>query len=149
MAFKAWCTAAEPVAQAFSTRVAGLKRKFGSACNTSEAVKSCGEKPALKCPSTISSTSDAAMPASASASLATLTTRLSTVSASNFPNGVCAHPTMLAVMADLPRVYWLRCSLSGVAFQRFHASLADGSYAGPIAGPDLGGWTQPGPGDRG
>jgi hypothetical protein len=30
-----------------------------------------------------------------------LTTRLSTVSVSNFPNGVCAHPTMLAVMAGL------------------------------------------------
>jgi hypothetical protein len=53
----------------------------------------------LKWPSTISSTSAAAMPASASASLATFTTRLSTVSASNFPKGVCAHPTMLAVMA--------------------------------------------------
>src|SRR5580704_8518335 len=98
-----WCTAAVPVAQAFSTRVAGLKRRFGSACNTSAAVKSCGEKPALKCPSTISSTSAAAIPASASASLATLTTRLSTVSVSNLPKGVCAHPTMLAVMADLLR----------------------------------------------
>ena len=30
-------TAADPVAQAFSTRVAGLKRKSGSAWNTSEA----------------------------------------------------------------------------------------------------------------
>src|SRR5260370_34506395 len=38
------------------------------------------------------------MPASASASTATPTTRLSTVSVSNLPNGVCAHPTMLAVM---------------------------------------------------
>jgi len=90
------------VAQAFSTRVAGLKRNCGSACSTNEAVKSCGEKPALKCPSTISSTSPAEMPASASASFATLTTRLSTVSVSNFPNGVCAHPTMLAVMVVLP-----------------------------------------------
>ena len=53
----AWWTAAEPVAQAFSTRVAGLKRKLSLACSTSEAVKSCGEKPALKWPSTISSTS--------------------------------------------------------------------------------------------
>jgi hypothetical protein len=41
------------------------------------------------------------MPASVIASLATLTTRLSTVSVSNLPNGVCAHPTMLAVMTGL------------------------------------------------
>ena len=95
-------TAADPVAQAFSTRVARLKRKSGEACSTSEAVKSCAENPALKWPSTISSTSEAVKPASASASVATLTTRLSTVSASNLPNGVCAHPTMLAVMVFLP-----------------------------------------------
>ncbi|MHC2930493.1 hypothetical protein ACVJA9_005290 [Bradyrhizobium diazoefficiens] len=48
IARRPWCTAAEPVAQAFSTRVAGLKRSFGSAWSTKEAVKSCGEKPALK-----------------------------------------------------------------------------------------------------
>src|SRR6266436_3974984 len=108
MARMPWCTAADPVAQAFSTRVAGLNRNCGSACSTSEAVKSCGEKPALKCPSTISSTSAAETPASASASLATPTTRLSTVSVSNLPNGVCAHPTMLAVMVVLPREYGKR-----------------------------------------
>src|SRR5262249_56771528 len=51
------------------------------------------------------------MPASASASLATLTTRLSTVSASNFPKGVCAHPTMLAVMA-FSRIVREICNLS-------------------------------------
>ena len=66
------------MAQAFSTRVARLKRRSGEACSTSEAVKSCAEKPALKWPSTISSTSPAAMPASASASPATRTIRLST-----------------------------------------------------------------------
>src|SRR5271169_1353580 len=44
--FKPWCTATEPVAQ---TRVA------------SEVVKSCGEKPLLKWPRTISSTSFAAI----------------------------------------------------------------------------------------
>jgi len=37
--------AAEPVAQAFSTRVAGLKRKAGSSWNTSEAGNSCFTKP--------------------------------------------------------------------------------------------------------
>src|SRR5258706_10029752 len=108
MARMPWCTAADPVAQAFSTRVAGLNRNCGSACSTSDAVKSCGEKPALKCPSTISSTSAAEMPASVSASFATRTTRLSTVSVSNLPNGVCAHPTMLAVMVVLPYNYGKR-----------------------------------------
>src|ERR1700722_11676635 len=96
--FKPWCTAAEPVAQAFSTRVARLKRRSGEACSTSEAVKSCAEKPALKWPSTISSTSLAATPASASASLATRTIRLSTVSPESLPKGVWAQPTMQAVM---------------------------------------------------
>src|SRR5215831_5567367 len=38
------------------------------------------------------------MPASAMASLATRTTRLSTVSASSLPNGVWAQPMMQAVM---------------------------------------------------
>src|SRR6202030_1189159 len=92
------CTAAEPVAQAFSTRVAGWKRRSGEACSTSEAVKSCAEKPALKWPSTISSTSPAATPASASASFATRTIRFSTVSPESLPKGVWAQPTMQAVM---------------------------------------------------
>src|SRR6202030_2354988 len=92
------CTAAEPVAQAFSTRVAGLKRRSGEAWSTSEAVKSCAENPALKWPSTISSTSLAAMPASPSASRVARTTRLSTVSPESLPKGVCAQPTMHAVM---------------------------------------------------
>ena len=96
--FSPWCTAAEPVAQAFSTRSARLKRSSGEACSTSEAVKSCAEKPALKWPSTISSTSLASMPASASAPLATRTIRLSTVSPSSLPKGVCAQPTMQPVM---------------------------------------------------
>ncbi len=86
------------MAQAFSTRVARLKRRSGEACSTSEAVKSCAEKPALKWPSTISSTSSAAMPASPSASRVTRTIRLSTVSPASLPKGVCAQPTMQAVM---------------------------------------------------
>ena len=53
------------MAQAFSTRVARLKRSSGDACNTSEAVKSWAEKPALKWPRTISSTSAGPIPASA------------------------------------------------------------------------------------
>ena len=97
--FNPWCTAAEPVAQAFSTRVARLKRRSGEACSTSAAVKSCAEKPALKWPSTISSTSAAATPASASAAVATRTIRLSTVSPSSRPKAVWAHPTMHAVTA--------------------------------------------------
>ena len=93
-----WCTAAEPVAQAFSTLVARLKRRSGEACNTSAAVKSCAEKPALKWPSTISSTSFALMPASAKASPATRTIRLSTLSPLSFPKGVWAQPTIQAVI---------------------------------------------------
>src|SRR3954464_8886218 len=95
----AWWTAAEPVAQAFSTRVAGLKRKLSFACSTSEAVKSCGEKPALKWPSRTSAPSRASPPACSSASSATRTIRPSTVSLSSLPNGVWAQPTMQAVMA--------------------------------------------------
>ena len=97
-----WWTAAEPVAQAFSTRVAGLKRSRSSAWSTRLAVKSCGEKPALKWPSTISSTSSGPMPAWSSASVATLTIRLSSVSPSSLPKRVCAQPTMQAVMASSP-----------------------------------------------
>src|SRR5450759_1310135 len=89
---------ADPVAQAFSTRVARLKRRSGEACNTSAAVKSCCEKPALKCPSTISSTSLGETPASASASPATRTIRLSTLSPLSLPKGVWAQPTIAAVI---------------------------------------------------
>ena len=39
-----WRMAAEPVAQAFSTRVAGLKRKASEVCRTREAGKPWGEK---------------------------------------------------------------------------------------------------------
>jgi len=45
--FRPWWIAAEPVAQAFSTRVAGVKRKRGSAWSTSEDGKPWGEKPSL------------------------------------------------------------------------------------------------------
>ena len=45
MSFAASCTAAEPVAQAFSTRVAGLKRSAGSASSAKEAGKLCFSKP--------------------------------------------------------------------------------------------------------
>src|SRR5437588_99142 len=96
----AW-TAAEPVAQAFSTRVARLKRKSGEACSTNEAVKSCAEKAALKWPSTISSTSLAEIAASASASPATRTIRLSTVSPASLPNGLCAA-TLTVVLPSAP-----------------------------------------------
>ena len=48
MEVMAWWTAAEPVAQAFSTRVAGLNRNPSLACRTIEAVKSCGLKPGVE-----------------------------------------------------------------------------------------------------
>ena len=44
-----------------------------------------------------------AIAASASASVAARTTRLSTVSPASFPNGVCADPMMAAVMLIAPR----------------------------------------------
>ncbi len=50
MRLSPWWIAAEPVAQAFSTRVAGLKRNRSSAWNTREEGKSCAEKPLLKRP---------------------------------------------------------------------------------------------------
>jgi hypothetical protein len=75
-----------------------LNRRSGEAWSTREAVKSCAEKPALKCPSRISSTSAAAIPASSRAARAALTIRLSTVSESSRPNGVWAQPMMQAVM---------------------------------------------------
>ena len=43
----AWI-AAEPDAQAFSQRVAGLKRSPGSACNSNEAANPSGTSPELK-----------------------------------------------------------------------------------------------------
>ena len=89
---------AEPVAQAFSTRVAGLKRRRSSVCSTRLAVKSCGEKPALKWPSTISSTSPGPMPACSSASAATLVIMPSSVSPSSLPKRECAQPTIHAVI---------------------------------------------------
>src|SRR5258708_30573209 len=66
--------------------------------------------------------SAAEMPASASASVATRTTRLSTVSVSNFPNGVCAHPTMLAVMVALPVLFGSICNPSAAIL---HAGFSD------------------------
>src|SRR5438128_8762575 len=92
------------------------------------------------------------MPASASASVATFTTRLSTVSASNLPNGVCAHPTMLAVMVVLPVL--VRTILYPIGkntsrrFQRFHRLRAHGGYAGPVAGADIRRRPKPGAADR-
>ena len=44
MSFSPWRIAAEPVAQAFSTRVAGRKRSAGS-ISASEATKLCFSKP--------------------------------------------------------------------------------------------------------
>src|ERR1700750_2234220 len=70
------------------------------------------------------------MPASASASLATFTTRLSTVSASNLPKGVWAHPTMLAGMAFLPKLVGRICSLSdGGLHGRFSDFIAESHMA--------------------
>ena len=102
IARRPWWTAAEPVAQAFSTRVAGLKRKAGSAWSTSELVKSWATKPPLKWPSQISSISAGSRPASAMAAVAASTIRLSALRPSCLPNGRWLQPTMQAVMAGAP-----------------------------------------------
>ena len=57
------CIAADPVAQAFSYRVAGVWAKRSSPIATSAPWKSCRAKPLLKTPTKIPSTSSGAMPA--------------------------------------------------------------------------------------
>src|SRR5579884_871251 len=98
--------AAEPVAQAFSTRVAGLKRKPGSAWNTSEAGNSCLTKPPFIVPRNTSSISAAATPASASAPCATSTISDSTSRPSWRPNWLCAQPTIHPLISCSFRCRW-------------------------------------------
>src|SRR5688572_17822897 len=87
-----WCTAAEPVAQVFSTRVAGLKRKAGSMPKLSEEGKSWAEKTALKWPTKIASTSLGATPACFSAEAPASTIMLSMSLSACLPNGRCDQP---------------------------------------------------------
>ena len=93
---RAPCTAADPDAQAFSYRVAGLNRSSGTAWMASELGKSCLLNPLLNSPMNTPSISDGATPASAMAAPATRATNASTSGSSRRPNGVCAHPTMHA-----------------------------------------------------
>ncbi len=86
--------AALPDAQAFSQRVAGLKRSSGTDCIASEDGKSCGEKPLLNIPTNTASTSSGARPASAIAAPATRSIRLSTSGSASLPKGEWAHPTI-------------------------------------------------------
>ena len=102
MRLSPWWIAAEPVAQAFSTRVAGLKRNRSSAWMTSEAGKSWAENPWLKRPTYTASTSSGSTPASATASEATPQMRDSRSSPSSRPNFVCAQPAMQPVMSSPP-----------------------------------------------
>jgi hypothetical protein len=89
--------AAEPVAQAFSSRVAGLKRSSGTAWNTSEDGKSCCWKPPLKVPRKMASTSCGSRPASAIASRATRPMSASASGASSsLPKRLWAQPMMAA-----------------------------------------------------
>src|SRR5258707_2913377 len=75
------------------------------------------------------------MPACASASVATLTTRLSTVSVSNFPNGVCAQPTMLAVMVVLPELAGVVVAYIEAGFSDFMARSHMAGMPAQLSGP--------------
>ena len=87
--------AAEPEAQAFSQRTAGVKRRPGSAPTTMEEQNPSGSRPELKWPSQIPSTSQLSTPAPASASRVTVWIIDSSVSPSSRPNGVWPQPTMI------------------------------------------------------
>ena len=91
------------MAQAFSTRVAGLKRNAGSAWKTSEAGNSCFTKPPFIVPrKTCVDIGGATTPASASAPRATSTISDSTSGPRACRTCVCAQPTMQPVMLSLP-----------------------------------------------
>ena len=86
--------AAEPVAQAFSQRTAGVWRNAGMATAGSAAVKSCGTKPALKWPTKMPSISSGASPALSSAGSAASRISCSRSTASSLPKGVWPQPVM-------------------------------------------------------
>src|ERR1700761_6963315 len=112
MKSRAPCTAAEPDAQAFSNRVIGRKRISGTCCSTSDAGKSCFEKPLLNRLTKLASTSVAAIPASSIAARATRPISDSMSGSSSLPNGECAQPTMhasvMTVAPDLLPARWWR-----------------------------------------
>src|SRR5690606_36698313 len=94
-------SAAAPEAQAFSQRVAGLKRRSGDAWCTSDDAKPSGTMPELKCPRYTASISAAPICASAKASRVAATMRSSRLSASSRPNLVWPLPTMDTVCGDM------------------------------------------------
>ena len=100
----AWM-AAEPVAQAFSTRVAGVKRSSGTARATREAWKSCLENPLLKEPRKIASISCGPTSACLRQSPTTSAISSSAPAASDLPNLEWAQPIMQAPIAFLPATY--------------------------------------------
>ncbi len=89
--------AAEPVAQAFSVRMAGTYSRPGTAVPTNPASNPCLEKPLFITPTAANSTSPGATPAWSSAAVPTSENRLSTSGASSLPKGEWAHPTMAAL----------------------------------------------------
>ena len=101
--------AAEPVAQAFSQRTAGVWRNAGMATAGSAAVKSCGTKPALKWPTKMPSISSGASPALSSAGSAASRISCSRSTASSLPKGVWPQPVMRGSV--------VMCGLGGMAFK--------------------------------
>jgi len=86
--------AAEPVAQAFSSRTAGTWRNLGMATAGSDAVKSCPTKPALKWPMNMPSISSGSRPALSSAGCTASRIICSRSILSSLPKGVWPQPTM-------------------------------------------------------
>ena len=84
----AWCTAAEPVAQAFSTRVAGLKRRPVAGLQHDRGGEILRAEAGVEVPEQDLVHVAGPIPAWASASFATRTIRLSTVSAASLPKAV-------------------------------------------------------------
>ena len=96
MSFSPWRIAAEPVAQAFSTRVAGRKRSAGS-ISARDADKALFLE-AAEIADIDRIDLRRRKPGVADRSAAVPAIRLSRSSPSSFPNFVCAHPTMQPVM---------------------------------------------------
>ncbi len=89
--------AAEPVAQAFSTRTAGTWRNSGIATPGSAPLKSCRTKPPLKWPTKMPSMSDSCSPALATAGSVASRISCSRSTASSLPKGVWPQPMMCAL----------------------------------------------------
>ena len=101
MASNAAHTAAEPVAQAFSSLTAGTCRNSGTARAAREALKSCFKKPPLKWPMNIPSISWGSSPALVKAAKAASRIMSSGSRFTNLPNWVCPQPVICGFTLNL------------------------------------------------